>query len=65
MGQDGEDREGGDPGLTSTNGPPGELRSFRREIRAAERYERGLLVKALLALALVALIVVIRTLYLG
>jgi hypothetical protein len=39
------------------------LRSFRREIRAAVRYERGLFFKALLALALVAVIVVIRTLY--
>ncbi len=42
---------------------PGDLRSFRREIRTALRYERGLFIKALLALALVALVVVIRTLY--
>ncbi len=62
MGQDGEDREDGDPGLTAAHAP-GDPRSFRREIRAAVRYERGLFVKALLALALVALVVVIRTLY--
>ena len=62
MGQDGEDGEGGDPRLTVARSP-GELRSFRREIRTAVRYERGLFVKALLALALVALVVVIRTLY--
>jgi hypothetical protein len=48
--------------LTVARGP-GELRSFRREIRTAVRYERGLFFKALLALALVAVIVVIRTLY--
>jgi hypothetical protein len=62
MGQDGEDREDDDPGLTVAHSQ-GELRSFRREIRTALRYERGLFIKALLALALVALVVVIRTLY--
>jgi hypothetical protein len=40
-----------------------DLRTFRREIRAAVRYERGLAVKALLALAAVAVIVVLRMLY--
>jgi hypothetical protein len=62
MGQDGEDREGGDPWLAVARGH-GKLRSFRREIRTAVRYERRLFFKALLALALVAVIVVIRTLY--
>jgi hypothetical protein len=62
MGQDGEDREGGDPGLTASRGL-GDPRSFRREIRTAQRYERGLFLKALLSLALVALVVVIRSLY--
>jgi hypothetical protein len=38
-------------------------RTFRREIREAVRYERGLVVKALLALAAVAVIVVLRLLY--
>ena len=41
----------------------GSERDFRREIRDAVRYERGLAVKALLALAAVAVIVVLRTLY--
>ncbi len=40
-----------------------DLRKFRREIRDAVRYERGLAVKALLALAAVAVVVVLRTLY--
>jgi Flp pilus assembly pilin Flp len=38
-------------------------RAFRREIRDAIRYERGLVVKALLALAVVAVVVVLRILY--
>jgi len=41
----------------------GSERDFRREIREAVRYERGLAVKALLALAAVAVIVVLRLLY--
>jgi hypothetical protein len=41
----------------------GSERDFRREIREAVRYERGLAVKALLALAVVAVIVVLRMLY--
>ena len=36
---------------------------FQREIREAIRYERGLFVKALAALAVVAIIVTLRTLY--
>ena len=62
MGQDREDRESGDARLTVTRAP-GNLRSFRREIRAAVRYERGLFFKAVFALALVALVVIVRTLY--
>ena len=41
----------------------GSERDFRREIREAVRYERGLVVKALLALAVVAIVVILRTLY--
>ena len=41
----------------------GSDRAFRREIREAIRYERGLVVKALLALAVVAVMVVLRILY--
>jgi hypothetical protein len=62
MGQDGEDRESGDADLTITR-PAEPSRAFQREIRAALRYERGLFVKALFALAVVAVIVTIRTLY--
>jgi hypothetical protein len=36
---------------------------FRREIRTALRYERGLAAKALVALAVVAVIVILRILY--
>jgi hypothetical protein len=41
----------------------GSDRDFRREIREAVRYERGLAVKALLALAVVAIVVILRILY--
>jgi hypothetical protein len=36
---------------------------FRQEIRAAVRYERGLVAKAAAVLVLVVVIVVLRTLY--
>lgn len=42
-----------------------ELAEFDQEIRAAVRYERGLAVKAVIALAIVALVIVIRLLFLG
>jgi len=38
---------------------------FRGEIREAVRYERGLFTKALIVLAVVAIVVVLRTLYLA
>ena len=38
-------------------------RAFRQGIRAAVRYERGLVVKALLVLAVVAVVVILRILY--
>jgi hypothetical protein len=41
----------------------GSERGFRREIREAVRYEGGLVVKALLALAVVAVVVILRMLY--
>jgi hypothetical protein len=37
--------------------------AFQREIRSALRYERGLVVKALAVLTVVAAILVLRTLY--
>lgn len=41
----------------------GSERDFRREIGEAVRYERGLVMKALLALAVVAIVVILRILY--
>jgi hypothetical protein len=41
----------------------GPASGFRQEIRAALRYERGLVWKAVAALTVVAVIVVLRTLY--
>ena len=38
---------------------------FGEEIRAAVRYEKGLAVKAVIALAIVAIVVLIRLLFLG
>lgn len=40
------------------------LAAFQREIDAAARYEKGLLPKAAAVLAVVAVIAVVRTLYL-
>jgi hypothetical protein len=37
-------------------------RAFEREIRDAIRYEQGLVIKALVVLAVVAVIVIVRTL---
>jgi hypothetical protein len=72
MGQDGEDREGDDPEVRTEPGgrqpavfKPQRPRPFRREVNAAIRYERGLVLKALLALAVVAVIVILRALYFG
>ena len=48
------------PGQPTPGEPP---EAFRGEIRDALRYERGLAVKALLVLAVLAVIVVLRTLY--
>jgi|HubBroStandDraft_2_1064218.scaffolds.fasta_scaffold243236_2 hypothetical protein len=38
-------------------------RAFEREIREAMRYEKGLVVKAVVALAVVAVVVTLRLLY--
>jgi hypothetical protein len=63
MGQDGEDRQGDDAGLTWVPGQQPRP-AFQREIAWAVRYERGLLAKAIAVLAVVAVIAVLRTLYL-
>jgi len=48
-------------------GEPGEAETqeFDQEIRAAVRYEKGLAVKAVIALAIVALVILIRLFFLG
>jgi hypothetical protein len=46
-------------------GAPPSAPSFEREIHDAVEYERGLAVKALLALCLVALVLVIRVAFFG
>jgi len=46
-------------------GAPPTAPSFEHEIRDAVEYERGLAVKALLALGLVALVLVLRVAFFG
>jgi len=46
-------------------GAPPSAPSFEQEIRDAVEYERGLAVKALLALGLVALVLVVRMAFFG
>jgi hypothetical protein len=46
-------------------GAPPSAPSFEEEIGDAVRYERGLAVKALLALALVAVVLLLRVLFFG
>lgn len=48
--------------MTADPGTP-RTRAFDREIRDAIRYEQGLVIKALVVLAVVAVIVIVRTLY--
>jgi hydroxypyruvate isomerase len=62
MGQDREDGEDDDPDMTIQTVPERPA-VFRQEVRDAVRYERGLVVKAILVLAVVAVIVILRTLY--
>ena len=59
-------RRRGAPGQREIRAGSAESRvpSWRREIREPAGYERSLVVKALLAVALVALIVTLRALYL-
>lgn len=50
---------------TAYPGAPPTAPSFEHEIHDAVEYERGLAVKALLSLALVALVLVLRVAFLG
>ena len=61
MGQDGEDRQGGDAGLSTA----AQQQVFDTEIADAIRYEKGLAVKAAIALAIVALVILARLLFYG
>jgi hypothetical protein len=62
MGQDREDGKGDDPDMR-IEAVPARPAVFLQEVRDAVRYEKGLVVKALLVLAVVAVIVILRTLY--
>jgi hypothetical protein len=78
MGQDGEDRKGGGADVTSNSqqpqpsgeraaypGAPPSAPSFDDEIEHAVEYERGLALKALLSIALVALVLALRVAFFG
>jgi hypothetical protein len=61
MGEDREDRQGGDAGLITAE----QQQVFDTEITAAVRYEKGLVIKLAIALALVALVIVARLVFYG
>jgi hypothetical protein len=61
MGEDREDRQGVDAGLT----PPGAQQVFETEAGAATRYEKGLVVKAAIALVIVAIVILMRLYFYG
>jgi len=77
LGQDGEDGQDGGatydrspdqpdhPGRAAFPGAPPSAPSFDDEIDDAVRYEKGLAVKALLAIALVALVLAVRVYFFG
>ena len=64
MGQDREDGEDGGPDVT-IEAVKAQPRVFRREIRDAVRYEKRLFIKALVVLAVLAILLILRTLYLA
>ncbi len=59
-----EDQPPAGRGLAFPGAPPS-VPSFDDEIRAAVRYEKGLAVKALLAIALVAVVLALRVYFFG
>ena len=63
MGQDREDGEDGGPDVTIEAVGAGPRVVFRREINDAVRYEKGLFIKALVILAILAIVLILRTLY--
>jgi hypothetical protein len=58
---------GAPPAVPALRAGRGEVdeQEFDREIQAAVRYEKGLAVKAVIALAIVALVILIRLFFLG
>jgi hypothetical protein len=61
MGENREDRQGGDAGLTTA----AEQQVFDTEIAAAVKYEKGLVVKAAIALLIVAVVILARLFFYG
>jgi hypothetical protein len=61
MGENREDRKGGDAGLTTA----AEQQVFDTEIAAAVKYEKGLVVKAAIALLIVAIVILMRVFFYG
>ena len=61
MGENREDRQGGDAGLTTA----AEQQVFDTEIAAAVKYEKGLVVKAAIALLIVAVVILVRVFFYG
>jgi hypothetical protein len=59
MGQDRENRAGGDAGMTEVQPRP----DFDDEVSADVRYERGLAVKAAIAIATVVIVALLRALF--
>jgi len=63
VGQDREDGENGGPDVTieAVKARPAEV--FRQEINDAVRYEKGLFIKALVILAVLAILLILRAMY--
>jgi hypothetical protein len=61
MGENREDRQGGDAGLTTA----AQQQVFDTEIAAAVKYEKGLVVKAAIALLIVAVVILVRLFFYG
>jgi len=63
VGQDGEDGEDGGPDVTIEAVKARPEVVFRQEITDAVRYEKGLFIKALVILAILAIVLTLRALY--
>jgi hypothetical protein len=63
VGQDREDGEDGGPDVTIEAIKARSVVVFREEINDAVRYEKGLFIKALVVLAVLATVLILRRLY--